>query len=131
MRLFVLAVPDRVVAVHELREVELELVPVPGGVRALHLTELALKASVHDALRLERRQLADIAVVLVVDRREQDRKRVTVLEAHAAAMADLEDALDFLLERVFVPVLRLAGVVTQPIGRLVRDLSLGFFAHAR
>ncbi|MFA9411635.1 MAG: hypothetical protein ACERK0_10250, partial [Deltaproteobacteria bacterium] len=71
------------------------------------------------------------AVVLVVDRREQDRERVTILEAHAAAIADLEDALDFLVERVFVPVLRFAGVVTQAVGRLVRDLSIGFFAHAR
>jgi hypothetical protein len=103
---------------HELRKIHLKLVPVTGRVRALNLTELALKAGVHDPLRVDRRHLANVAVVLV-DRGEQDRERVTVLEAHTTAMADLEDALDFFVERVFVPVLLFARVVTEPVGWLV------------
>ena len=44
--------PLRLVAVHELREVELELVLVARRVRALHLAQLALEAGVHDPVRL-------------------------------------------------------------------------------
>ena len=131
VRLLVFAVPDGVVAMHQLWKVYLELVPVTWRVRALHLTELALKARVHDALRIEWRQFANVAVVLLVDRREQGWKRITVLEAHAAAMADFEDALDFFAERVFIPVFLFTGVVAQPIGGLVRDLPMGFVAHSR
>ena len=122
--------PNRVVTVNQLGEIDLELVPVTWRVGALHLAQLALEAGIHDPLGIERRHFTDIAVVLVVDRREEDRKRVAVLEAHAAAMADLEDALELFAERAFVPVLVFTGVVAQPIGGLVRDSSVRFFAHS-
>jgi hypothetical protein len=43
-----LARPHGLEAVHQLREVELELVPVARRVRALDLAQLALEARVHD-----------------------------------------------------------------------------------
>ena len=45
-----------------------------------------------------RGELADVAVVLLVDEVEQDREAVAVLEAHAAAVADLEGPRDLLLQ---------------------------------
>jgi hypothetical protein len=115
VRLLPLPIADGVVSMDELRKIELKLVPIAGRVRALHLAELALKACVHDPLRVERGQLADVSVMFVVDGGKQDRKRVAVLEAHAAPVADLEDALDFLVERIFVPVLVFGRVVAQPV----------------
>ena len=114
---------------YELWEIELKFVPVPRRVRALDFTKLALKASVHHPLRVERGDLSDIAIVLV-DGGKQNRKRVAVLEAHAAPVTDLEDALDLFVERVLVPILRLGGVVAQPLGGQVRDLLLGLVGHA-
>ena len=131
VRLLALAIANRVVAVDELREIQLKFVLVARRVRALHLAELALEARVHDALGVERRQLPNVAIVLVVDGAKQDGKRVAVLEAHATAVADLEDALDFFVERVFVPVFLLGRVVAQPVSRQIRDLLFRFVAHAR
>ena len=111
-----------VVAVHQPREVELELVLVPGGVGALHLAELALEAVVHDRLGLGLGQLADVPVVGVVDQPEELGEAVAVLEAHAAAMTDLEGPGDLHLQRRRVPVPGVAGVVAQPLGGLVRDV---------
>ena len=120
--------PLRLVAVHELREVELVLVLVPRRVRALHLAQLALEAGVHHPVRLGGGELADVAVVLLVDEVEQDREAVAVLEAHAAAVADLEGPRDLLLQARGVPVARLLGVVGKPVGRLVGNRLVGL-AH--
>jgi len=84
--------------VHELREVDLVLVLVAGRVRALHLAQLALEAGVHHPVRLRGGELADVAVVLLVDEVEESREAVAVLEAHAAAVAHLEDPRDLLLQ---------------------------------
>lgn len=108
---------DRFVAVDEPREVELELVARLRCVGTLDLAELALEARVHDLTRLLRAELADVAVVPVVDEREELREAVAVLEAHAAAVTDLEDPLDLLVERLSLPVVRVRGVVREPIGR--------------
>ena len=111
----------RLVAVDELREVELELVLLARRVRALHLAQLALEARVHHAVGLAGGDLRDVAVVLAVDQVEQHREAVAVLEAHAAAVAQLEGPRDLLRERRLVPVLRLVGIVGEPVRRLVRD----------
>src|SRR6185436_19937458 len=49
------------------------------------------------------------------------RKRVAVLEAHATAVADLEDPRDLLLKGSGIPVFRLARIVAEAVGRGVRD----------
>ena len=116
------------VAVNELREIELELVPVALGVRALHLAELALEAGVHDPPGLHGGDLANVAVVRVVQNLEEIRKAVAVLEAHSAAVADLEGAGDLFLESLPVPVAAVFGVVGQAIGGLVGD-RLGGVGH--
>ena len=69
--------------------------------------------------------------MLVVNGGKQDRKRVAVLEAHATAVADLEDALDLFAERVLVPVFRLGRVVAQPVCRQIRDLLFLLIAHSK
>jgi hypothetical protein len=103
----------RLVAVHELGEIELERVAVARRVRALHLAQLALEAGVHHRARLARVELAHVAVVALVDEAEQRRERVAVLEAHATAVADFEHARDLAREPRLVPVLRLDRVVRQ------------------
>ena len=117
------------VAVDELREVELELVLVARGVGALHLAQLALEAGVHHAVGLAGGDLVDVALVLLVDQLEQDREAVAVLEAHAAAVTQLEGARQLLLQRLGVPVLRLFGIVGEAVGRLVRDRLVGGGGH--
>ena len=84
----------RLVAMHQLREVELKLVPDARRVRTLHFAQLALEALIHDAVGLVRRDLARIAFVLLIQELEQVRERIAVLEAHATAIAQLEGALD-------------------------------------
>jgi hypothetical protein len=101
------------VAMHELGEVQPELVALPGRVGALHLAELALEAVVHDGVPLGPREGADVAVVPVVQGLEEAREAVAVLEAHAAAVADLEGPLHLLLEQRLVPVGRLRRVVDR------------------
>jgi hypothetical protein len=117
------------VAVDELGEVELELVAVAGGVGALDLAQLALEALVHDPVLVGAGQAGDVAVVLVVDEVEQAGERVAVLEAHAAAVADLEHADDLLVEGVLVPIDGVVGVVAEALGGLVGDV-LRLVGHA-
>jgi hypothetical protein len=75
-------------------KVELELVAVARGVGTLHFAELALEAGSQDPVRLPRIDLANVAVVLPVEQVEEEGKAVAVLEAHAAAVANLEGPLD-------------------------------------
>jgi hypothetical protein len=83
--------------VNEAREIELIFMTVPRGIRALYFTELALEASVHDSLGIVGGDTADIALITVVDEVEENGKAVTVFEAHAASVTDLEGAGNFLL----------------------------------
>ena len=116
----------RLVAVHQLGEVEEVLVLVAHGVRALDLAQLALEALVHHLGGLGLGDLADVAVVAIVDEGEQRREAVAVLEAHAAAVTDLEGALDLLGERTSVPVHGFRRVIGQAVSGGVGD---GAVAH--
>ena len=102
---------DRLVALHEAREVELELMPVARRVGASNLAHLAVVAEVDDVAFLLGGELTNVAVVLVVDGIEQRRERRAQIEAQPAALADVEDARDFLVEALAAPVLRLGRVV--------------------
>ena len=116
----------RLVAVHELREVELELVPVARRVRALHLAQLALEAGVHDALGLgggracgRRRRASSSSSSKSVGKLSQYLKHMRqpwqISKTRSTSCC----------ERAGVPVLRLRGVVGEPVGRLVRDRLVG------
>jgi hypothetical protein len=89
---------------NKLWKIEPELVSVALGVRALDFAQLALKARVHYRICFSRIDAADIAVVLVIQKREERWKRIAVLEAKPAAVTDLECALYFLIERACVPI---------------------------
>ena len=102
-RLALAAPPHPAPAVDQLGEVELELVLVTRRVRALDLAELALEAGVHHRLLLRGGDLLDVAVVPLVDGLEEQREAVAVLEAHAAAVTDLEGAVDLAGQRLRLP----------------------------
>ena len=80
------------------------------------LAQLASVAQVDDAFLLGRRQRSHVAVV-AIDRVEQRRKRRAKIEAQAAAVTDVEDALDFLVESGAVPILRLGRIIGEAVGR--------------
>src|SRR5688572_10510954 len=110
-----------IVTMNQLGEVDLELVIVSRRVRTLDLTQLALEAGIHDRPGFRSRYLRDVTVVLVVEKREETRERVAILEAKPAAMTDLEDARDFFLERFGIPVDGLAGGVRESVGGQIRN----------
>jgi hypothetical protein len=114
----------RLVPVNEAREIELKLVTVPRGIRALYFTELALEASVHYSLGIIGGDTADIAIITVVDEVEKDGEAVTVFEAHAASVTDLEGAGDFLLESFRPPIKILVRVVAQAVCGEVRNVFI-------
>ena len=120
--LSIASAPLGLVPVDQLREVQLELVAVAHRVGTLDLTQLALEALVHHLRCLGIGDGAHVAVVVVVDERKQRRERIAVLEAHPAAVTDLECAVDLCLKRVGVPVDVFRGVVGQARGRGVRDV---------
>ena len=90
-------------AQQQAREVELELVAVIRRVGALDVTELALVAGVDHAPGFCRRELPDVPLV-PLDGFEQLGERRAQVEAKPAAVADVEDPLQFLLERAGVPI---------------------------
>ncbi len=107
---------DPAPAVDELREVELELVAVARRVRALDLAQLALEAGVHHRGHVGGVEPVHVAVAPVVEGVEQPREAVAVLEAHPAAVTDLEGAPDLSLERRRIPVARVGRVVAESPG---------------
>jgi hypothetical protein len=85
------------VAVHQLGKIQLEFMTVAHRVRALHLTEFALKTLIHNQGGLWLGHLAHVAIVLVVDKRKQRRETVAIFETHAASVADFKGAVNLLL----------------------------------
>jgi hypothetical protein len=117
--------------VHQLWKIEPELVPFALGVGTLDFAELALEAGVHDGFSLICGNASDVAVILVVQQREEGWKAVAVLEAEAAAVTYLERALHFFVKSAGFPVFLLRGVVRDPVGRLIRDVLFVFHAGER
>jgi hypothetical protein len=107
------------VAVYETGKVELKLVAFTRCIRALNLTELALKAGTHDPFGLFRGDSTDVALVPVVEEIEKNREAVAVLEAHPASVADLEGTCDFLGESLRLPVPLVFRIVTQALSGLI------------
>src|SRR6185369_9526044 len=103
----------RGVAMHQFWKVEPKLVTVALGVRTLDFAQLALKARVHDGLSLGGGNLPDITLILIVEQREQRRKRIAVLEAQPATVANLKCPFDFFVEPARLPVLLLGRIVGQ------------------
>ncbi len=86
-------------------------------VRALYVAEFALVAGVDNAIRLPFGQRANVPIV-TVDGVEQFRKGRTQIETETAAVADLEDPFDFLIQLVTVPINAIFGfVVARPSSR--------------
>ena len=83
---------DRVGAQHQAREIELEFVPVIRRVRALDVAEFALVAGVDDAVGFLGVS-ARTSPSCWSDGLEQFGERRAQIEAQAAAVADLVDAL--------------------------------------
>jgi hypothetical protein len=113
--------PNGVGAHQQPRKVQFELVTLSLGVGTLGVTELALKALVDDLIDFFARQPANIA--RGVDRVEKRGERLTELEAHPAAVAEVERTIDFRLHGFGVPVLRLVRVVRQTFGWRVTDVG--------
>jgi hypothetical protein len=114
--------------VHETGEIELELVAVPRCIRALNLTELTLEAGTHYPFRVVGSETANIAVVSGVEEIEENRKAITVLEAHATPVTDLEGACDLHLQRSRFPIPLVFRVVAQALGGEIRH-SFIIFGH--
>ena len=128
-RVLALAMLHVLGAQHEVREVD-----VPGmrrNVRTLrheaHVTQVTVIDDVPvdllvDAIELERRAR--------VDRVEQCREGIAQAEAAATAMADVEDALEFFLERGFVDELGASPVERMTRGSLQAALAYSGFSRA-
>ena len=107
---------DGGVAVDQVREVQLELVPLPRGVGAGELALLALEAAGHDPVLLPVGERPRVAVPRLVHDPEQVAETVAVLEAHAAAVADVERPVHLGAQagRVEVPLLRRVVAEVRP-----------------
>ena len=112
------------------REIHLELVSVVGGIRTLHVTDLALIAGVDDAIGLARGNLAHVAVVRV-NELEQFRKGRAQVEAEPAAMTDLEHTFDFLVQGGLVPITGGVGIVGESGGGSAFDSGHGWIQVGR
>ena len=87
-----LAVLDRPIAQHHMREIDIEL--VRRHIRALrHEAHVAERAGVGDFLVIGRRHRVELAALRIVDQIEQPRKRVAQIEASPTGVADVEDAV--------------------------------------
>src|SRR5262249_30999659 len=98
-------------AEHEAREIDVQLVRRRVG--ALHVAELALVAEVDDLPLLvarERLGLALAADLVLVDGVGERRKRRAIVEAHAAAVTDVEHAPELAIERLVVVEARIPEV---------------------
>src|SRR5580704_18423810 len=103
-------------AKNQARKIELEFMPVVRRVGTFDLAQLASVAEVDNAFLFSRGQRPNIAVV-AIDRVEQRRKRRAKIEAQAASMTDVEDALDFLVQPGAVPILRLGRIIREAVSR--------------
>jgi hypothetical protein len=100
-----------------------EVVIVRWCVGALHFAKLTLKARVSHGVYISSRELCNIAITFIIDGSEQDGKRVAVLKTHAAAVTHFEYPRELLIERRLIPILWLAGIVAEPLGRLIRYIA--------
>jgi hypothetical protein len=85
-------------------KVQKKFVVFSDCVRALHFTEFALKAGVHDLLCFYLGDFSYITVVLIIYKRKEERKTVAVFKTHSASVANLEGAINFPRQGVRVPV---------------------------
>jgi hypothetical protein len=97
---------------------------VARSVRTFHLAQLASVAKVDDFPGLLPGETADIAAA-AIDRAEESRKRRTQVEAQSAAVADVVNALEFLVESGAVPVHGLGRAVGKAVGRFGFDSMRG------
>ena len=88
---------DRLVALHQARKIELELMAIAGRVGTSDLAHLAQVAEVDDVAFFLAAEKPNVAIV-AVDRVEQRWERRAQIEAQPAALADVEDAGDLLVE---------------------------------
>ena len=110
-------------------KVELKLVLIARGVGTLDLAQLAFVAQVDDAV-LGAGEVADV-IALGVDRLEEPGNKGKV-EAQPAAVADVEDAVDFDVEFGAFPVPGLVGIVGEGVGRSRFDsahINWGFWSN--
>jgi hypothetical protein len=108
---------DSLLAMDQARKVELELVLLARRVRTLHFAELALEARGNDAIDVPTVDALNIPVVLAVEKVEQGREAVAVLEAQPTAVAELKSPFDLAAEQCRVPVPWLFGIVGESLGR--------------
>jgi hypothetical protein len=109
----------RPMTMDEFGEIELVFVTVARCIGTVDLAELALEAGCQDVVRFNGADLPDVPVTLCIDKGKQIGKGVTVLETHPAAVANLENSLDFLFEPPSVPIFLLLGIVREPFGGLI------------
>ena len=102
-------------AQHQVRKVD-----VPGvrrHVRALgHVADVAQVALVDDFAEILLRDAVDLTGLALVDQVEQRRKRIAQAYAAAAAVADVEHALEFVLDLGGVVEIRVLPVQRMPGG---------------
>jgi hypothetical protein len=113
---------DGVEAVHELGEVELELVPVARRVRALHLAQLALEAGVHDARLVGRGACARRRRACSSSSSNRLGKLSQYLKHMRQPWQTSKTRVTSLSSAGLVPVLGLARVVGEAVGGLVGDV---------
>jgi hypothetical protein len=108
---------DGLLAMDQAGKVKLELVLIARRVRTLHLAELALEARGDDAIDVTAVDALDVPAVLAVEKIEQGREAVALLEAQATAVAEIEGPFDLAAEQCCVPVPRIFRIVAEPRGR--------------
>ncbi len=81
------------------------------GIRAVDVTQLALKTLVDDLVLLCRCEPCRVLVVVGIDEVEQRWKRCAELETQAAAVAQVIDTGEFVSKVVFDEVLRVERVI--------------------
>ena len=119
----------RLLARHEPRKIDELTGPLVLGIGALDVAELALPAEVAGAREVGvRKMLGSLGASLVdvpIDGVEDRGERAAITDAHAAFVADLEDALELRLEIDGIPVTRIVGALRGGNGGASRKMGHG------
>ena len=97
-----------------------------------HEAHVAQRAGADDGPETRALDRVELAGFATVDQVEQPRKAVAQVEAAAAAVTDIEDALEFLVERfAIVKIISLPGDRMSCWGFEAALAMIGRFAHGR
>jgi hypothetical protein len=106
----------------KLGEINLVFMPVARRIRAVHLTELALKTSIEDPLGLRADDRGNVSIPGTVDQAEEIRKSIAKFEAESAAVTQRKNAHNLPCETLRIPVFFFERVVGQASRRHIGNV---------